>query len=560
MLRTLHVRNYVLIDSLDIDFPEGLVIITGQTGAGKSIILGALSMVLGAKADASVIGGDSSGSCVIEAEFGMDPDDADLKRIFDENDAEWEGGDILIRRVINKTGRSRAFLNDCPISLPVLSSLAPHLLDIHSQHQTMMLSDRKFQLSVLDRFAGNAALLAEYRREWDRYGNLKSEIKTLSSNIARASAEKDYNDAQLRHLTEARLREGELEELEAEQKMLANAEEIKGHLCAVEGMFSGETPEGESVSLTSALREMQRSLDKIAAFMPQTQGLSSRIESCRLELEDIYSEISIMNSSAEASPERLAEVDGRISLLYGLMQKHSCKDVSELIALRESLSSLASDADSMKEKLEEMEKEASDSAKRLESLAADLHKSRVEAAPGLSSAIQENLRFQELPYSVFLVDVADAAMSSSGSDSVLFRFSSTGKNPVDVSKCASGGELSRIMLSLKSVMSRFFNMPTMVFDEIDTGVSGSVADRMGTMICEMGHYMQVFAITHLPQVAAKGNAHYLVSKTVDPETSKAVTTIKKLSAEQRVMELARMLSGSVLTDAAIANAKDLLNA
>ena len=558
MLRNLHVRNYILIDALDIEFPDGLVIVTGQTGAGKSIIIGALSMVLGARTDASVIGA-AADNCVLEAEFEVDPEDYDLKSEIEKNDVEWDNGRLLVRRVISRSGRSRAFINDSPVPLSSLSAISSGLLDIHSQHQTQILSDRKFQLGVLDRYAGNKDLLAEYLSEWNLFKRLDSEVRALAERISNAEAERDYIEDQFRRLEEAGLREGEIEELEEEQKKLANAEEIKGHLCGAEVIFSGDSYDGDGARpLLSLLKDLQRELDKVSVFIPGTSGLSSRVESCRYELEDICSEISDISATVDVSPDRLQAVDDRISFLYGLMQKHSCRDLKELIALKNSMSGVITDSESLKEELSGKKRELEAVSGKLVTLSGRLHSSRCSAAPSLAASIQEKLHFLELPYAVFTIDILQSEPGPAGADSVLFKFSASGKNPVDVAKCASGGEMSRIMLSMKALMSKYFRMPTMIFDEIDTGVSGSVADKMGTMICEMGDFMQVFAITHLPQVAAKGSAHYLVSKYIDPETAVAGTTIKKLSVEQRVMELARMLSGSSLSDAAIANARDLL--
>lgn len=557
MLKKLHVKNYVLIDSLDIDFPEGLVIITGQTGAGKSILIGALAMVSGAKADTSVIG-DSADSCVVEAEFDTDSGDASLRQLADASDVEWDGGVMLVRRVVSRSGRSRAFINDCPVSVQTLAAVSSRLLDIHSQHQTLRLSDRKFRLSILDSFAGNTELHERFLSEWSRFNGLDAELREISAQIERSLAEMEYNEARFRQLDEARLRDGELEDLEAEQKRLANAEEIKSGLCSIESCFSDDSPDGVHHSVSSSLKTVQKNLEKLSSFMPEVAALSARVESCRLELDDIYSEIAAANSSVDVSPDRLETVESRISLIYGLMQRFSCKSVGELISLRDSLSESVAGVASLQERRESIESELKEAESALDTAADALHESRLAAAPVLAADIQEKLRFLELPYSIFKIDVIPAEMSSSGRDAVLFSFSATGKEPVDVAKCASGGELSRIMLSLKAVMSRYQKMPTMIFDEIDTGVSGSVADRMGTLICGMGRFMQVFAITHLPQVAAKGDVHYLVSKTVDSGTSRAETTIKKLSGEQRVLEIARMLSGSTLTESAIANAKDLL--
>ena len=556
MLTRLQVRNYVLIDSLEIDFPEGLIIITGQTGAGKSILLGALSLVMGAKADASMVS-EGADNCFVEAEF-EDPD-MSLKDILDENEVEWEDGHLIVRRVVNRSGRSRAFVNDCPVSVNVLQEISSKLIDIHSQHQTLLLSDRNFQLSILDHYAGNAEAREECSRLWKELGGLKSELARLDERIARLAGERDYNEAQFRQLESAVLREGELAELEEEQKQLANAEDIKTGLSNVEELFTSSASAGEILSIDASLKEAGKILARLGKYMPAAEELAERTDSCRRELDDILSEISDMNQRTDLSESRLEEVENRMSLIYGLMQKHSCLDEAELIALRDRLSEALYDSAALEEKREELSKAHAAAEVKYNEAAEKLHEARCGASASFAGSIQESIRSLELPYAVFETEIMAAASSASGRDAVQFRFSATGRNAVDVAKCASGGEMSRIMLSLKAMMARYTDMPTMIFDEIDTGVSGSVADRMGSMICEMGEYMQVFAITHLPQVAAKGSAHYLVSKEIDPTTSTAVSTISRLTDEQRVLEVARMLSGSVLTDAAVANAESLLN-
>ena len=546
MLSRLQVKNYVLIDSLEIDFPEGLIIITGQTGAGKSILMGALGLVMGAKADASMLS-DGADNCVVEAEFDVSPDDALLKSVMEENDVEWDNGHLIVRRVVNRSGRSRAFVNDSPVSVQVLQDISSQLIDVHSQHQTLLLSDKEFQMGILDYFADSVGVREECAALWKRLSSMKSELKALESRIAGIAGEKDYNQAQFDRLEEASLREGELAELEEEQKQLANAEEIKMSLCGVEELMSD-----------SPLREVEKLLSKVGRFVPSASSLSERVEECRRELDDILSDVVSMNSRTEVSQTRLEEVEERMSLLYGLLRKHNCSDEAELIALRDSLADTLYDSTHLEEKREELLAQITSVEADLQSKAAILHDKRAKASVRFAEEMTASVRNLELPYAVFEVELIPVAIGPSGSDAVQFRFSATGRNAVDVAKCASGGELSRIMLALKAMRARYANMPTMVFDEIDTGVSGSVADKMGSMICDMGAYMQVFAITHLPQVAAKGHAHYLVSKEIDPSNSKAVTTIKKLSREERVLEVARMLSGSVLTDAAVANAESLL--
>ena len=555
MLSRLQVKTYVLIDSLEIDFPEGLIIITGQTGAGKSILLGALSLLMGAKADASMVS-EGADNCVVEAEF--ETSDVSLRDVMEENEVEWEEGHLVIRRVVNRSGRSRSFINDSPVPVNMLQEISSRLVDIHSQHQTLLLSDKSFQLDILDHYAGNSQLREKCTALYRELGVLNSELSALDAKIARIAGEKDYNEAQYRQLEAAGLREGELEELEVEQRQLANAEEIKTCLCSVEELFTASSS-GEALSVDALLKEADKALSKVSRYIPELSELSDRIDSCRRELDDILSEVSTINSRTELSQSRLEQVEDRMSLLYGLLQKHSCRTEAELIELKDSLSEALFDSTQLEEKREELLSRIETVHKALHSVADELHERRTASVDAFAEAITTSIHDLELPYAVFEVELLPAPVGASGRDQIQFRFSATGRNAVDVAKCASGGEMSRIMLSLKSMMARYTNMPTMIFDEIDTGVSGSVADKMGSMICAMGTYMQVFAITHLPQVAAKGSAHYLVSKTIDPVTSKAVSTIEKLSAEQRVLEVARMLSGSELTDAAIANAQSLLS-
>jgi len=556
MLSRLHVRNYVLIDSLEIEFPEGLVIITGQTGAGKSILLGALSLLTGAKADASMIAHGAE-NCVVEAEFEVG-EDRQLKEILDEQEVEWEDGHLIIRRTVARSGRSRSFVNDSPVPVQVLQSISSRLVDVHSQHQTLLLSDRQFQLGILDHYAGNARLREECARAWKNLVSLKSELADAEAELQRLASEKEYNESQYRQLESASIRDGELAELEEEQKQLANAEEIKMCLSGVEELFTSESSAGEVLSLDAILKEADKLLVKAGRFIPSASGLAERVTSCRHELDDILSDVSSLNSRTELSEERLEAVESRMSMLYGLMQKHGCHDEAELIALRDSLSEKLFDSTRLEEHCESLKNAVSATENQLRDLASQLHASRQAASGDFASTVCESIRSLELPHALFEVALIDAPLSATGCDSVRFRFSSTGSDPVDVDRCASGGEMSRIMLSLKAMMARYTQMPTMIFDEIDTGVSGSVADKMGSMICEMGAHMQVFAITHLPQVAAKGSAHYLVSKEIDTAASRAYSTITRLSDEERVIELARMLSGSVLTDAAVANAKSLL--
>ena len=552
MLTSLHVRNYVLIDSLDISFPAGLLIITGQTGAGKSILLGALSLVLGAKGDASLVG-EADGNCVVEASFEIG-DDPQTREIVEAQGLDWNEGQLTLRRVLGRSGRTRSFLNDEPVTLPVLTALSDRLLDIHSQHQTLLLGDRSFQLQMLDHFAGNSDLLSQSRACWQQLGSLRTRYREVTEKLRRLALEKDFNEALYAQLEAAHLRDGELEELESEQKQLANAEEIKAGLYAVSALFAGDE---DRASLDSQLKEAARQLSRMARWLDKAGMLADRLESARLELDDILSEVSDLEEAVDVSPERLEAVEARMSLLYDLMKKHGVQTVAALLARQDELSEALYDATALEEERDTLDRQIQSAETEHVRLCQQLHAARTAAAQPFAEAVCEKLRFLELDRAVFSVELSEVDPGATGRDAVAFLFSATGRNPVDVARCASGGELSRIMLSLKAMMARYTQMPTLVFDEIDTGVSGSVADKMGSMICEMGRDMQVFAITHLPQVAAKGDAHYLVTKTVDDD-GRAVTRIEKLTGESRVLEIARMLSGAAVTVEAVANAESLL--
>lgn len=553
MLVSLHIRNYILIDSLDIVFPGGLVIITGQTGAGKSILLGALSLVTGGKADATAISAGAD-NCVVEAEF--EGAGEDIRAILDEYDVEWDEGHLIIRRVVSSSGRSRCFVNDCPVSVGVLSLIASFLVDIHSQHRSLLLTDHDFQLSVLDSYAGNEKLLAECKSSWQKTRTLAKELSEFRDKLSHLNEENDYNVAQYRQLEAAALRDGELEELEAEQKSLEGAEQIKESLSAVFTLLDSD--DCDKPGVTFSLREAEKQLGKLSRFIPSAGELASRLESSRIEIEDILAEAEEIDRRTDVSPEHLEEVDNRLSLLYTLLKKHSCSSVSDLIDVRERFACSVFGAEELEDRIRDLEKELSDAEKEYDLAASALHESRAISSESFASAILEDLHFLELEHSSFELELKPCSSGASGRDSVGFMFSATGGNMQDVSKCASGGELSRIMLSLKAMMARFMGMPTLVFDEIDTGVSGSVADRMGQMICRMGADMQVFSITHLPQVAAKGNAHYVVSKSV-AENGTVASSMRRVTGEERVNEIARLLSGTEITEAALANARVLLD-
>lgn len=547
MLYSLSVSNYILIGSLETEFPEGLIIISGETGAGKSILLGALSLVLGAKADASMVG-PSGENCVVEAEFGMTEA---IRRILKEADLPYEDDRLILRRTVGKSGRSRSFAGDEPVSVSVLQELSEHLVDIHSQHQTLRLQDARFRMEALDLRAGAVELRSACNEAWNEVTEARRALETLEERLRSAEEQQEYNESRWKRLEEAHLVPGELEELEAEQKQLAHAEEIRETLSAAGELLS---PSGEEIpSPEHQIRESARLLEKAGRFIPAMQGLSERLASARLELEDIAAEVASATARMDVSPERLQQVEDRLSLIYGLFQKYGATTVEELCAERDRLAGLVMDATGLQEEVEAARKALSEARKKHTDLSEKLHAKRAAGAGPFAQAVEKLLHGLDLEKATFEVVLETSAPGALGQDTVQFLFSSTGQIKADVSKAASGGELSRIMLAIKAEMARFQHMPTLVFDEIDTGVSGGTADKMGSLVCEMGRSMQVFAITHLPQVAAKGHAHYLVSK------ASGSTTVHQLSDEGRVQELARMLSGSSITPEAIANARALLN-
>ncbi|MCR4859921.1 MAG: DNA repair protein RecN [Bacteroidales bacterium] len=542
-----------MIDSLDIEFPEGLVIITGQTGAGKSILLGALSLLAGTRADASEIS-EGASSCVVEALFDAPADD-EFDALLDGADVEPDEGRLLIRRVVSRTGRSRCFVNDCPVSVSLLQEIASRLVDIHSQHRSLLLTDARFQLSILDHFAGNGERLDACRAAWRSLQELRSQLEAERERLRALQADRDYNEAQWRQLDEAALVPGELESLEEEQRSLENAGQIKEALGGALGLLS---PDGEQPGVVASAKEAARRLERIQGYLPSVSELRDRLDSARIELDDICSELEALDERVDLSPERLETVEDRLSRLYSLLKKHGCRTVEELIGVRDRYSEMLFDSTAAEERIRSLQRQEEQAALRYASVSGGLTAARLEAAPRFAEAVTGSLRFLELDRSVFDVAVSAAPEGPAGSDRVSFLFSSSGRTPVEVSKCASGGELSRIMLSLKSMLAKYVGMPTLVFDEIDTGVSGSVADKMGRMICAMGRDMQVFSITHLPQVAAKGDAHFVVTKELSAD-GRELSSLREVQGEERVTEIARLLSGATITPAAVDNARALLS-
>ena len=535
MLKRLLIENYALIDHLDISFPGELVIITGETGAGKSILLGALSLVLGGRSDASTLK-DPGRNCVVEAVF------------------EDEGRERIFRRVITPQGRSRGFIDDEPAGVEQLRAESSRLIDIHSQHQQLMLARQDFQRTVLDAYAGLSARVGAHGRKYQEYVDACKELKELDAAIAASQRDQDYLEFQLRQLDEASLREGELEALEEEQGRLAHAESVKEQVVHATQLFEGE---GEEGSLASRLKEIAASLQKASAYFPEFEEFAGRIDSARIELKDIRDEIASRGGRIAFSGARLEEVDARLSRLYALLRKFNAATVTELIALRADIADrlgAGMDQGLLREKLS---RQVETLRRELEDSATAIRAARQQAAPALSALLQDQVRSLEMPHALFSAEVeALPETGADGSDRVVFLFDANQRGLQPLSKCASGGEISRIMLCIKALLAEYGKMPTLIFDEIDTGVSGSVAEKMGRLIAGMGSRMQVFALTHLPQVASKGTTHLLVYK--EPGPSGLATHIRRLKGQERVREIARMLSGEGITPEALANAGVLL--
>ncbi len=538
MLKSLAVSNYALIENLEIDFPEGFIIITGETGAGKSILMGAIALLFGGRADLSVIKNKEK-NCVVEALFELEA-----------------GKEITLRRVLSPNGKSRSFVDDEPVSAATLKELSENLVDIHAQHQHLLLADSGFQLSVLDSFAGNGELLQRYAAEYGLLSELTTRYNSLSSKIAKEEAESDYIRFQLSQLNEAKLHSGELGELEEELRILSNAGSIKSSLFNISNLIS---PEGAELSLLQNLKEAVAICSRISSEYKSAGALQERIESCRVELKDIEQEVRAKAESVNVNPERAALVEERLSLLYTLLKKHHVDTVDELIGIMEDLEQKSGITTEHRIELEKLEEEMRGCTERRNSLAAQLHARRIEASERFIEKMTSSVRELEMPHAMFKIEISGLQQYNiTGSDNVTYFFSAN-KNipPRELAKVASGGELSRIMLCLKALMATGKGMPSMIFDEIDSGVSGSIADKMGNLLDELSKKMQIFAITHLPQIACKGNCHLLVYKEIDG-TGTTKTNIKEIHGEERVTEVARMLSGAELTEASIANARVLL--
>ena len=550
MLKSLFIRNFVLIDSLDIKFNQGFSVITGETGAGKSIILGALSLVLGQRADGKSIKNGSE-KCVIEAVF--DVSKYKLEEFFMIKDLEYDAKVCILRRELYTSGKSRAFINDSPVSLTILKELGARLIDIHSQHQNLLLGDTRFQLKVIDVMAENEILLILYRKEYNRYQFLKKELTELTEKARQTKQEEDYVRFQLEQLVEANLSIGEQEDLEQELETLSHAEEIKGSLYKVTQLLNGE--EQGAVQL---IKEALSTADNLERYYPKAKEISERLRSAYIDLNDLASEAELWKEDIEFNPERLDWVNERLNTFYTLEQKHRVSTIEELITLQNQYEEQLKEIDSFDEQIENLKEQVEISYQELLQQATVLSEQRKIASKAIASQLVEKIIPLGMPNTRFSIDfVSRSEPGIDGMDEIQFMFSANKSAELQpVAQTASGGEISRLMLCIKAMIAGFTALPTIIFDEVDTGVSGDIADKMGDIMQDLGTKMQVFTITHLPQIAAKGKEHYFVYK---EDTDEQTTThIKLLNKDERIKEIARMLSGSTLTEASIANAKDLL--
>lgn len=552
MLKSLFIQNFVLIDSLDIRFDKGFSVITGETGAGKSIILGALSLVLGQRADGKSIkrGADK---CVIEAVF--DISQYQLEPFFLENDLEYDANSCILRRELFASGKSRAFVNDSPVSLAILKELGGKLIDIHSQHQNLLLGNNQFQLKVVDVMAENQILLILYHKEYLHYQSLKRELHALSERASQSKQEEDYLRFQLEQLTEANLQAGEQEALEEEQETLSHAEEIKGSLYKVNRLL-----DGEEQGALPLIKEALSTAESVEHYYPKAKEIAERLRSAYLDLNDLASDADSQKEDIEFNPERLEWVNERLNILYSLQQKHRVDSVEGLLELQAAYERQLKEIDSFDEQIEALNSRLQASYQELFQQATVISVQRQAAAESMAQQLMEMIKPLGMPNTRFRVDFARREEPGpDGLDEIQFLFSANKSGELQpVAQTASGGEISRLMLCIKAMIAGFTALPAIIFDEVDTGVSGDIADKMGDIMQELGRKMQVITITHLPQIAAKGKAHYYVYK--EDMTDRTVTRIRLLTGKERECEVARMLSGASLTDASLANARDLLNA
>lgn len=550
MLTNLSIKNYALINTLSIDFSSGLSIITGETGAGKSILLGALGLVLGNRADSTTLK-DESKKCIVEAKFSIA--NYNLREFFEIEDLDYEDNTI-IRREILPSGKSRAFVNDTPVTLSVLGELREQLINVHSQHQTLQLSDVHFQFSIVDALAKNTTRIASYKKGLQQLQKLKKELQILLDAQKEANQQYDYNLHLFNELHDANIIEDEQEELEQNLEKLNNIEEIKLNLSE-----ALEISTNEEIGLQNLLNTLQNKLSKIASYSKDYQELLTRITSVKIEVDDIVNELEDGNDNVDFNPSDIEKLNDRLQLLYNLQKKHYVQSNGELLTILQELSNKVEAVESSEENIKKKETEIKEVAKKLDDLALKIYTERKAVLSKLKLQLEELLSDLGMENARFSINLKHTNQYfSNGKDELEFLFSANkGMNFGELKKVASGGELSRIMLSVKKILSENTNLPTIIFDEIDTGVSGEVSNKIAAIMQEMSKHMQVISITHLPQIASKGNNHYKVYKT--EESGVTSTNLKVLTPEERIVEIAEMLSGKSISESAITHAKELLN-
>ncbi len=552
MLKQLYIRNFTLIDTLDIHFNPGFSVITGETGAGKSIILGAINLLLGQRADVKSIKSNSS-KCVIEAHFDISR--YNMQDFFTENNIDFDDTDCILRRELNSSGKTRSFINDTPVALNLMRTLGQQLIDIHSQHQNLLLNEEDFQLNVVDIIAKDRELLIKYKEHFNAYKDAKKAVDRLCKEIEENKKNEDYIRFQLKELTEAELKDGMQEELERESEKLSHVEEIKTALySAGTSLNSYESDD----NVLDKVKEASRSIIGITSIYPEISSISDRLESCFIELKDISDEINSEADNIEFDPSRLEQINSQLDKIYSLEQKYHVSNIADLINIQNNLEKQISNIDNSDEELDKLKSEEARLLKECEAIASKLTGIRTKA----SKVIEQEMRNRLIPLGIpnvrFSIKIENKNISEDGHDRISFLFSANTSTPVQpVAQVASGGEIARVMLSLKAMISGAVKLPTIIFDEIDTGVSGKIAEKMGDIMQEMGKAnRQVISITHLPQIAAKGTTHYKVFKEETEHGTSSRMLI--LSKDERTKEIAQMLSGSEISDAAINNAKELL--
>ena len=549
MLKQLQIHNYALIDELNVRFETGFNVITGETGAGKSILLGALGFALGDRADTNVLY-DKDKKCVVEAHFALENNA--LQSLFEENDLDFET-DCIFRRELNPQKKSRAFINDTPVALQTMKEIGSQLVDIHSQHDSLLLTDADFQLRLLDDIAQNGEVLSEYQGEYATYNGLKHKLNGLQDLATKNTAENDYLKFQLDELDKADLKEGEYADIEQTLNVMENAEEIKTLLVTANGLL-----ENSENAILGQVNSLSSTLQRMKHLLPDTESVGERIENLKVELKDIAYDLRHKEDETQFDEGQLQTLQERYDLLNRLMMKHRLADFEVLIALRDNLKEKVNAFENIDEAIAQAEKEMKDSEKRLAKHAKTLHNKRCQAAEAFGEKVTAQVRQLAMPFAVFQVEVTmQENFTAKGTDSITFLFSANkGIAPADLGRVASGGELSRLMLAIKSAVSDYNYIPTLIFDEIDTGVSGEVAAKIGNIMRQMGHAVQLIAITHLPQVASQAEHHYFIYK--DNEGERTQSHIRLLLPEERIREIAKMLSNDQVTPEALRAAEVLL--